>query len=60
MAAKIKQSLGIEPRLIPAGRGIFDVEVDGHLMYSKFETGTFPDNEQLVGSLLSEHGGKRN
>ena len=60
MAVKIKESLGVEPRLIPAGRGIFDVEVDGKLIYSKFETGTFPDNDQLVGLLLPEHGGKRN
>ena len=57
MAAKIKESLGVEPRLIPEGRGIFDVVVDGNLMYSKFETGTFPDNDQLVGLLLSDHGG---
>ena len=52
MAVKIKESLGVEPRLIPAGRGIFDVEVDGKLIYSKFETGTFPDNDELVGLLL--------
>ena len=60
MAAKIKESLGVEPGLIPEGRGIFDVVVDGKLMYSKYETGTFPDNDQLVGLLLSNHGGKRN
>ena len=60
MAAKIKESLGVEPRLIPEGRGIFDVVVDGNLVYSKFETGTFPDNDQLVGLLLSDHGGQRN
>ena len=60
MAVKIKESLGVEPRLIPEGRGIFDLVVDGKLIYSKFETGTFPDNDQLVGLLLSNYGGKRN
>ena len=60
MAAKIKESLGVEPRLIPEGRGIFDVVVDGKLMFSKFETGTFPDNGQVVSLMLSNHGGKRN
>ncbi len=53
MATKISESLGVEPELIPEGRGIFDVVVDGKLVYSKFETGTFPDDDQLVGLLLS-------
>ncbi len=60
MAAKIKEALGVEPRLIPEGRGIFDVVVNGNLVYSKFETGHFPDNDQLVALLLSEQGGMRN
>ena len=60
MAAKIKETLGVEPRLIPEGRGIFDVMVDGNLVYSKFKTGTFPDDDQLVGLLLSNHVEQRN
>ena len=60
MAAKIKESLGVEAELIPQGRGIFDVAVNGDLVYSKFETGTFPDNDQLVALLLSEYGGMKN
>jgi selT/selW/selH-like putative selenoprotein len=59
LAAKIRESLGIEPRLIPEGRGIFDVVVDGKLVYSKFETGTFPENDQLVDLLLLDYGGQR-
>jgi selT/selW/selH-like putative selenoprotein len=58
LAAKIKEALAVEPVLIPEGRGIFDVLVDGNLVYSKFETGTFPDNDQLVSLLLSDHGEK--
>ena len=57
MAAKIKDSLGVEPMLIPKGRGIFDVMVNNNLVYSKFETGQFPDNDQLVSLLLLEAGG---
>jgi selT/selW/selH-like putative selenoprotein len=45
--------MGVEPSLIPKGRGIFDVAVDGEIVYSKYETGTFPDNDQLVNLLLS-------
>jgi selT/selW/selH-like putative selenoprotein len=43
--------------LIPKGRGIFDVMVNNNLVYSKFETGQFPDNDQLVSLLLLEVGG---
>ena len=53
MAAKIKASLGIEAKLIPEGRGIFDVVVDGDLVYSKFETGTFPDSDTLIGGIAA-------
>ena len=59
MAAQISESLGVEPRLIPQGRGIFDVVVEGKLVYSKFETGIFPDNDQLVAQLLSDYGEHR-
>jgi predicted Rdx family selenoprotein len=48
--------LGIDAILIPQGRGVFDVVVDDRLVYSKYETGVFPDNEILVGLLLSEAG----
>ena len=59
MAVKISESLGAEPILIAQGRGIFDVVVEGKLVYSKFETGTFPDNNQLVAQLLSDYGEHR-
>jgi selT/selW/selH-like putative selenoprotein len=59
LAAKIRQSLGVESRLVAEGRGIFDVVVDGNLVYSKFETGAFPDNDQLVNLLLAGHGEQR-
>ena len=55
MAAKISDSLGVDVTLIPKGRGIFDVLADGALVYSKFETGTFPDNDQLVAVLQSRY-----
>ena len=60
MAAKIKEALGVESRLIPKGRGIFDVVVDGNLVYSKYETGTFPDNDRLVSLILLDHGAQEN
>ena len=49
----ITERIGVECTLIPAGRGIFDVEVDGTMVYSKFKTGTFPDNEALTEHIQS-------
>ncbi len=56
LAAKIKQALGTEPELVPKGNGIFDVSVQSELVYSKFKTGSFPDEEQLVDKLRSTYG----
>lgn len=44
------------PTLIPGGGGIFDVAVDGRLLYSKFETGEFPNEDALVDKLASDDG----
>lgn len=56
LAAKIKQALGTEPELVPKGGGIFDVAVDNKLVYSKFKTGSFPDESQLVDELVAAYG----
>lgn len=37
--------------MIPEGKGIFDVKIDGALVYSKFETGSFPDEDALLAEL---------
>ena len=51
MAAKIKSALGEDASLIGGTGGIFDVNVDGKLVYSKHETGDFPDEDKLVAGL---------
>lgn len=33
---------------MPGGGGIFDVHVDDELVYSKHQTGDFPDDAALV------------
>lgn len=37
--------------LIEGSGGIFDVRVDGNLVYSKHETGEFPDEDALLAEL---------
>ena len=44
-------------KLIPASGGAFELSVDGKLLYSKLETGEFPDEKwaiEAVGKRLSK------
>jgi selenoprotein W-related protein len=47
----IKAQTGIEAELVKGGGGIFDVVVDGRLIYSKHETGRFPDHAEILSQL---------
>ncbi len=55
MAEKLKTSLKLETDLIEGRNGIFDVELDGKLVYSKNKTGEFPDEESLIQKIRSDH-----
>jgi selenoprotein W-related protein len=51
---KYKQKLG-SLTLVPSDGGCFELKLDGELVYSKLETGEFPDEQtmvDLVGSRL--------
>jgi hypothetical protein len=37
--------------LVPSGKGIFDVEADGKLIYSKFETGRHAEHGEVIASI---------
>jgi selT/selW/selH-like putative selenoprotein len=37
--------------LIQGRGGVFDVKVDGKLVYSKDRTGTFPEHEPLIRTI---------
>jgi selenoprotein W-related protein len=40
-----------ELKLIPGGGGCFEVSVNGELLYSKLQTGQFPDEGWVIDSL---------
>ena len=40
-----------ELKLIPAGGGVFELEVGGELIYSKKKTGTFPDEKWVLDTV---------
>ena len=48
LAAELKKNFNVDARLTQGSKGIFDVKVDGKLVYSKFETGRFPDDEEVT------------
>ncbi len=41
----------MEPELVKGGSGVFDVDVDGRRIYSKDETGRFPDPDEILRQL---------
>ena len=49
----MKDSFGVDAELFAEGNGIFDVVVDGDLVYSKFDTGRFPEDNE-VSKLIKE------
>jgi selenoprotein W-related protein len=45
--SQFKQKIaGLE--LVPSSGGCFEVTVDGQLIYSKLQTGQFPDEEAMI------------
>jgi selT/selW/selH-like putative selenoprotein len=54
LAALLKKHCGLNAELIKSDGGIFEVIVNGNLIYSKKATGEFPDELQLVKQLDSK------
>jgi selenoprotein W-related protein len=44
-------AFNVEAELIKGKGGVFDVVVDGQLIFSKHKTGRFPTNEELIERL---------
>ena len=47
----MKKGFGASAKLIEGSHGIFDVKVDGKLVYSKNQTGRFPEPGEVSGLL---------
>lgn len=48
---KIKVETGNVAELIPSAGGVFEITVDGQLIYSKKSTGRFPEESDIVSRL---------
>ncbi len=51
MAASIKNALGVDSTLIEGDKGIFDVVVDNEMVFSKYESGRFPEHDEVIAAL---------
>ena len=51
LAEAIKDEFGVEAQLIEGKGGIFDVKSNGDLIYSKHETGRFPEHNEVLDRL---------
>ena len=59
MAASLKQRFGVDADLIRGKDGVFDVSVDGKLVFSKHELGRFPEPgevERAIATLIVQSG----
>ena len=51
LAAEIKKARGLETSLIQGSGGVFDVVLDGALLFSKKQLGRFPDAGEILGMI---------
>jgi len=51
LADELRNALGVEAKLVHGANGIFDVIADGKLVFSKFETGRFPNRGEVSAKL---------
>jgi len=51
LADELKEKCNLEAELIGGSKGIFDVVVDGKVVFSKFKTGRFPHPGEIAGMI---------
>jgi selenoprotein W-related protein len=48
MEDEIRKILGADIELLAGSNGIFDITVDGKMIFSKFEQGRFPQANEVI------------
>jgi len=51
LAVELKRKLDVDATLVPGSGGVFDVTVDGKLVFSKKKVGRFPEEGEVLGLL---------
>ena len=57
LAASIREALGVTPQLVHSNTiGVYNVLVDDDVIYSKYQTDTFPEKSEIIGMLKQRQG----
>jgi len=51
LADAIKAKFDVQPEMIEGSGGVFEVKADGKLIFSKKQTGRFPEHQEIFDSL---------
>jgi selT/selW/selH-like putative selenoprotein len=51
LQAVLKKKFGVEAKLIAGGGGIFEVTLDGKVVFDKFSAGRFPKEQEVVDTI---------
>jgi len=51
---ELKKNLGADIELVAGSNGVFDVSLDGTMIYSKFEAGRFPQADDILKRIQKE------
>ena len=51
MQATLKKKFGVEAKLIGGGGGIFEVKLDGKVVFDKDSVGRFPEEQEVVDAI---------
>jgi selenoprotein W-related protein len=54
LAARIRKTAGLTPKLIASGGGAFEIRVNGELIHSKLDTGEWPDFDAIAEQVKSK------
>ena len=51
---ELKKNLGADIELIAGSNGVFDITLDGTMIYSKLEKGRFPQTDDILNLIKKE------
>ena len=57
MAADIQSKFDVDSELVKGDAGVFDVVMDGKLLFSKHEVGRFPEPEEILSAIEEQLSG---
>jgi selenoprotein W-related protein len=56
LAETLRKQLNVDPKLIEGAGGVFEVHLEGNLIWSKLEKGRFPEHSEVVESIRGATG----